>query len=563
MSGFAPQGVVCPIGRHQIFPNAVAEAQKKGFAQRCMLSAKSQERDYTQPVLKSNQIYRNIVGIDSQPVEMVSQEIEMKLKDSFFKLIKGKSFPLSLRAILEIARKDQFSVRFYKIAEGGMVDLSITPPPVRTFRIAVALFPQGSAEPAIFVSTASHVDDVGDVFLQLMSWDPENKVMNFYARDFGTWIWAGTSQHALEKETRGKGPFCGHPNGSPQMKELKAPWSHWHSMQATLDEDILPANDPLRVNSPFQAAELFDASDLEKLIRGGISRWNKVRVQNALARQPKTILQLPHLFRQFLTTTMINLVSSSKESNEGDAATDTELPLPVTFFLNVESFRALALPGPFQNTTTIKALYAKCLEKYHVEQDDGAGFTLAGDTHFAFLVPETAQDDIDLLKEVIRRGILSERLAASLLMVDFPNPVYSEKRGQLMKYVPEFLDLASDETSFAEAFEKVFVKAVKDSEQANIEGSVESEFLQMWETAQQADWKTTFNGTLKQFKTKIDEMAKTEEGLDAIFRLAESRRWSFKQTPLFEFPLTLPKTNIPESTFPLSMDHNGHVKGSA
>ena len=33
------------------------------------------------------------------------------------------------------------------------------------------------------------------------------------------------------------------------------------------------------------------------------------------------------------------------------------------------------------------------------------------------------------------------------------------------------------ETFFAEAFEKVFVKAVKDSEQANIEGSVESEFL--------------------------------------------------------------------------------------
>ena len=82
----------------------------------------------------------------------------------------------------------------------------------------------------------------------------------------------------------------------------------------------------------------------------------------------------------------------------------------------------------------------------------------------------------------------------------------------------------------------------------------------MWQTAQQADWKTTFNGTLKQFKTRIDEMAKTEEGLDAIFRLAESRRWSFKQTPLFEFPLTLPKTNIPNSTFPLSMDHNGHVK---
>ena len=52
------------------------------------------------------------------------------------------------------------------------------------------------AEVDVLIS-ASTIPDSEEQFLQLLAWDPTNRVYNYYERRLDTWIWAGNSHHAL------------------------------------------------------------------------------------------------------------------------------------------------------------------------------------------------------------------------------------------------------------------------------------------------------------------------------------------------------------------------------
>ena len=70
------------------------------------------------------------------------------------------------------------------------------------------------------------------------------------------------------------------------------------------------------------------------------------------------------------------------------------------------------------------------LARYDFRLQAGA-FSQKGDTFFAFFVPAAAREDVVLLQQLIARGIITKRLAACLMMVDFANPVYSDHRRRL------------------------------------------------------------------------------------------------------------------------------------
>ncbi len=75
--------------------------------------------------------------------------------------------------------------------------------------------------------------------------------------------------------------------------------------------------------------------------------------------------------------------------------------------------------------------YRQSLVRFDVHRTDGA-FRVEGDSHFAFLVPEPAFEDRDLLDLLVQEGILSQRFAACLLMVDFSNAIFSPRRAALL-----------------------------------------------------------------------------------------------------------------------------------
>lgn len=339
---------------------------------------------------------KQVAGIDNLPRQIGTDE---QPQDPFGKwLLSQRSLPLSLQETLDQIFQTSDSpeglqnMQVFHIAEGGQIKWSEATAKVnRTFRLALAF--QNQAGDDVFISSGIDLHSETQ-FLQVMGWDTQRSGFNFYERKDKNWLWAGNSHDALNVATRGKGPFCGHINGAPNMKELKLPWSHWSSQSASIGVDIF------NPGHPFTQSDLFTkkigAENLETRIKAAINRWSDERIRMGVQPTTQTVPQLSHFMRQLLSTTNVNLTSSPTESASIDA--DTQVRLPVTFFLNLEALQSIGLnlgPKPIKVSGS---LYLESLKKYGFKLKT-KGFEQAGDTHFAFLVPEPAFEDTNLLQK--------------------------------------------------------------------------------------------------------------------------------------------------------------------
>jgi hypothetical protein len=509
--------------------------------------------------LVAGQIHRLVLGIDELPPKpMLPVEVGALLRDPFAELLlKRGTFPLSLRSLLTAF--DAFNntaeglpeQASFLVADGGHIHWTPETDLLnRQFRLVITRGSGGEFD--VLISASTVVDSEIDLhFLQLLGWDSQNQVYNYYQRLYGTWIWAGNSQHALEPATRGKGPFDSHVNGSLVMKELKRPWTHWHSMSASINNEVLAPDDPLRSEPLFSnkaGAELLELG----IVKPGIVRWNSARLARSIAADG-TIFDVPYLMRQVLETTTVNLVSSETESHlvlEG-----IPLQLPLTFFLSSDALlNEIGLQPNIAQIGVDGRLYLDSLRHYEFALKNG-NFRQEGDAPFAFLVPEPAFEDLDVLSQLLERKIITPHFAASLLMVDFPNPVFSLRRGQLMRYVPEQAHLLPEGSDLPLRM----VSAIEAVEQSLPRESPEHEFLANWRLPE-ADWKTTYEKRIEDYFIAIRAKVATEEGFDGFVRLADSRRREFSKRPLNEFQLTLPTTNIPEDSPFLEMSEEGTIR---
>lgn len=510
-----------------------------------------------EPGLDPTKIHRCVMGIDESPEPMDLAEVE-HLRDRFAELLlKRGTFPMSLRTL--IAAFDAFDddpsglpdQESYLVAEGGEIPWTPETSSLnRGFRFAITR--ARGAEVMVLISTSTAIDSK-EQFLQVLGWDPENRVYQYYERRSGAWLWAGDSRHALEPPTRGKGPFDSHVNGSLVMKELKFPWTHWHSMSASIQEDALSPNDPLRTEFLFTHKR--GAEDFEiRVVKPGITRWDNARLDEAIA-SDGTISDVPFLMRQVLETTTVNLASSRQQSRL--VREDSRLILPTTFFFDADAILdEIGLDPQLDPISVAGRLYLESLERYEFALvDDGGTAWQKGDTFFAFLVPEPAFEDLDVLSQLLERDILTPRFAACLLMVDFPNPVFSTRRQHLMRYVPDqarLTDRGSDLPS-------TIVEAIEAAEPGLPPQSPEKEFLDNWRLTE-PEWRAAFEQRIEQFFQALAAKASTEEGFDGFVRLADSRRREFRRRPLAEFGLTLPTTNIPKDAPFLEMSEDGTVR---
>jgi hypothetical protein len=248
----------------------------------------------------------------------------------------------------------------------------------------------------------------------------------------------------------------------------------------------------------------------------------------------------------------VNLVCSPQPSA---SLTDSDtLRLPTTFFINSDCLiDELALPAALVRAKASAAFYRACLVSHGVQLVDGET-SLARDTYFAFPVPEPSFEDRMVLRELLARGALSRRLALCLLMLDFPNPVFSEARSALLRYTPEELRLDGggdlDERFSAAVRSAVATTGVK---------SPEARFLDLWDTPDE-ERDAAFAARVEQYWTAVQALLISNDGFDAFFRLAESRRRQFRSRPIAEFGLTLPvATRIDVPPF-LEMTENATVR---
>ncbi|MGH2840395.1 MAG: hypothetical protein ACRDKY_06180, partial [Solirubrobacteraceae bacterium] len=151
----------------------------------------------------------------------------------------------------------------------------------------------------------------------------------------------------------------------------------------------------------------------------------------------------------------------------------------------------------------------------------------------------------------MRSGLLSDRLAAALLMTDFANPVFSARRRKLLEHVPETATIAGGTSDFSEQLADAIVAAAPGTPP----GSPEREFEQRWATAD--GWRDAFDALLGDYYDAVTQRLETQDGFDAVFRLAESRRNHVRAMPIFENPLLFARTNIAAQT--LAMQPDGSV----
>jgi hypothetical protein len=504
--------------------------------------------------LVSGGIYRFLLGKDREPLLLRPEGVADEFHDPFAALVLAghKPLPVTLRSLLaalDAHNADALGLpvqNSFVVADGGQIPWSPETATLQRqlrFVITRARLPGMPAD--LFISTGAMFDST-TTFLQVIGWDPVLNAYRFYDRRDGAWIFAGSSWDALVAPTRGKGPFDSHVNGALNMKELKIPWQNWHSEAAVIKDEILDPADPLRTEKLWTARS--PAQEFERtFIRPGIARWMQARFAACI--DGRQLIRLPEFMRHVLETTTVNLTSSVVEN--GQLAGLDHFILPLTFFFNSDALlNTMGLEPDIRVPQVDARLYRECLKKFAVELTDGS-FRFPGDTHFVFVVPEPAFEDLVVLGSLISASVVSLKLAACLLMVHFPNPVFSSRRAALMKYVPASAAIGQGDLT-------EFVAAVERASETLPPGSPEAEFLSNWRLPDN-EWQHVFAKRIEEFMAHIDERLKSANGFADIFRLAESRRREFRRRPLAEFRLTTPVTNIPESAALLEMTADGRV----
>jgi hypothetical protein len=239
---------------------------------------------------------------------------------------------------------------------------------------------------------------------------------------------------------------------------------------------------------------------------------------------------------QILRTSTVNLFSSHVESQT--AGESTPVDLPATFFVDADGLGRLGLDGPPQFSVAGN-VYVASLQKFDVrlEGDDGK-LVRKGDTHFAFVIPERAFEDQVVLQKALDVGLVTPRLAASLLMTDFPNPVFSERRAALLAHVPATAVVQNGTSTFSQEMADAILAAAQNASA----DSPEREFAERWNVGE--DFVGPFNALLGDYYAAVAGRLETQDGVDDYFRLAESTRDRVRDMPIFENNLLFARTNI-------------------
>ena len=508
------------------------------------------------PTLDAGGLYRFIVGRDSIPHDLRGGATPPPLGDPFARLIllNAAPAPVTVRTLLD--RLDSLNADprglthqdFFVIADGGQIPWSDeTDALQRNFRFVVVRRGSAASQPDLFVSASTDLDS-SSAFLQVIGWDDVAGAFQFYERRDEAWVWAGSSWDALSDDARGHGPFDSHVNGALNMKELKAPWIHWHSQAAAIPDAALAPNDPLRVEAIWTRRA--QAENLELLVRASVRRWTEARLDRLTA--GGSITNLRSALRQVLDTSTVNLVSSAVSRNALNQA--REITLPITFFFDADALVGVLELEPAVTRPVVPAsVYNEMLETFEVEITDGR-ISLRGDTHFVFLVPEPAFEDVLLLQMLLDRKVLSRKLAAAMLMLDFENAVFSRRRRSLLRYVPEQATPGNPAT-----FDSEFVTAITHSPEVGRPGTPEYELLANWNLPD-STWESEYARRIEAFMRSVSARSATATDFTPIFLLAESRRREFRKRPLAEFRLTTPKTNIAEDAELLEFAPDGNVR---
>lgn len=388
-------------------------------------------------------LLRFVEGLDPGPRPMTTIEMSAQIHDPFGLRLEEvvDHLPANVNEVLGLlgppnspasALPDQ---TVYIVHDAGQIPVEAAPNLLRRPR-AVILRRDELAREAVFI--APSMRETGT--LEVMGWDQTKGVFNFYERtltaeDTPVWVWKGDSSHAWDVQTRPHACFRCHRNGEPNMKELRVPWQNWHSQSANIKPESIPLDSPLRSDPLFSIEPpgpfLRGGEELERIINQWLPRTGATKI----ARFRSGELSAEVLLEPFFRTTTLTLKTSSEQS---ESVGTGPIDLPVSFFIDQRGLadvgglmcaRMLTFPS---DISVPRPEYRSLLQRLGFRMEQPGTYELnPGDTHFAFAASEVPRVDFEMINQLVDAGIVSRRTAANLLLLDFPNPVYSPIRQAL------------------------------------------------------------------------------------------------------------------------------------
>ncbi|KAE8355652.1 hypothetical protein BDV28DRAFT_155259 [Aspergillus coremiiformis] len=358
------------------------------------------------------------------------------------------------------------------------------------------------------------------------------------------------------------GPFNGHVNGACIMKELHDPWYHWQAnrdLKGCLSQQQIDLFKRLPyLSSPWALfSRVTSAEDLEtNVVTPLVNKWFNLHANRDFNGQHNA--QPANLHRwmaHLLLTTTINIATGSRVAAvfEHHKQAGSELPLrsPKDLFMNFElltrdqfsninAYTNRRDQGPLASfspefslnnyQSAIRSLRISLIQEWgsktppnpnvKVEQlqkgtlgggkqtdsYDVTNFLVVkeyteGDHIYFVALQASLEDSVGVLN--LPNNLVSDKLRLSIILLDFFNPVYSWRRGVLMRYLPRTTIL--------------------------VNGTY--------------DMEATFIANIPRFQSYLNKVRSrlgTIEGLTDYLRLAESHRRIYRPLPPDEFGMTLP-----------------------
>lgn len=343
----------------------------------------------------------------------------------------------------------------------------------------------------------------------VIAFDPTAGGFNFYSGNPGktpkNWTFHGNSYRQVAESQAGfrDGSFPHHPctqchvSGGLIMRELRLPWSNWHGVAANGISQLQDASS-LTASNDGASRKLVIAEHLEREVMKSNFLVNQVRVKNlrspGFRPQGSTLgastITLQGALKPLFCQTEVNL--TTVQPFHGRVAVD----LYLNRSLIPEGGKVLNLRGKLSGAQKQVVDSRFDIDSFEDDIDNNpilepsnlngaakvafptapfdlakwraaiAGFGVSigaasgvADGKFAMPTAGRSHVDDDYVTQLVRSGIIEEKFAADVLLTDFPNPVFSATRCDVLKVLPE-MKMDSPELSTPQEITAVVRKAI-------------------------------------------------------------------------------------------------------
>jgi hypothetical protein len=404
-------------------------------------------------------LLKQITDTDA-PIPLSAEELDA-LGDPFFNLVlKTRSDVTRLSEVEDLVQPSRSDRRTFVVSE----QIADQTPGLRR---AVITFTGSRNEQAldsnvmlsVFFDNQGFAEGISPI--EVLGWDAKRGRYNYYKLDDShapgrlAWKFRGSSDGADRLSPRARAGTCMacHINGAPIMKELLFPWNNWHSFKfqvpylSQTNPNRWPVSRLPRLTQNTQGAETLESTVIES-----VRRFNGQQIDHQVTMTDgarPTVTSARRLLRPLFVTTEFNIISAQNESGmhplrkPAAGAPRAAVAVPNTVFLNanlisgntIARYRGLGISAAqgFSTFCTVQPEeYRTLVSSAGVKLGD-----VTGDALFAWIAPEPSHIDIDLVDQLIRRGVITPEFAAAVLAIDLENPILSPDRESLLTFVPD------------------------------------------------------------------------------------------------------------------------------